>query len=99
MEKEIEREQRLTAVEQRSKSNSHRLDKIERRQDEQEELIKTVAVLANRQQTVETDVKEIKLDVKKIAGKPAQRWEAIVDKLIWAVLAAVVAFLLTQIGL
>lgn len=99
MEHIIETEQRITAVEQRAKSNTHRLDDVERRQNDLDELVKTVAVLAARQQTVETDVKEIKLDVKKISAKPAQRWEAIVDKLIWAVLAAVVAFLLARIGL
>ena len=99
MEHIIETEQRITAVEQRSRSNTHRLDDVERRQNNLDELVKTVAVLATRQQTVETDVKEIKLDVKKISSKPAQRWEAIVDKLIWAVLAAVVAFLLARIGL
>ncbi len=99
MEHIIETEQRITAVEQRAKSNTHRLDDVERRQNDLDELVKTVAVLAARQQTVETDVKEIKLDVKKISSKPAQRWEAIVDKLIWAVLAAVVAFFLARIGL
>lgn len=99
MEHIIETEQRITVVEQRAKSNTHRLDDVERRQNDLDELVKTVAVLAARQQTVETDVKEIKLDVKKISSKPAQRWEAIVDKLIWAVLAAVVAFFLARIGL
>ena len=31
--------------------------------------------------------------------KPARRWDAIVDKAIWAVLAAVIAFFLAKIGL
>ncbi len=31
--------------------------------------------------------------------KPGKRWEAIVDKVIWAVCAAVIAFLLARIGL
>ena len=31
--------------------------------------------------------------------KPGKRWDAIVDKAIWAVLAAVIAFLLARIGL
>lgn len=30
---------------------------------------------------------------------PKKRWDAIVDKAIWAVLAAVIAFLLAKIGL
>ena len=31
--------------------------------------------------------------------KPGKRWDAIVDKAIWAVLAAVIAFLLAKVGL
>ena len=31
--------------------------------------------------------------------KPKKRWEAIVDKSVWAVLAAVIAFVLARIGL
>ena len=33
------------------------------------------------------------------AAKPGRRWEAIVDKSVWAVLAAVIAFVLDRIGL
>lgn len=33
------------------------------------------------------------------AMKPVKRWDAIVDKAIWAVLAAVIAFILTKVGL
>lgn len=32
-------------------------------------------------------------------NKPAKRWEAIVDKTIWAVLAALIAFVLGRVGL
>ena len=32
-------------------------------------------------------------------AKPAKRWDAIVDKAIWAVLAAVIAFVLAKVGL
>ena len=58
-----------------------------------------VDVLANRQETVETDVKEIKADVKVLTEKPGKRWDGIVDKLIWAVLAAVLGFVLARIGI
>lgn len=34
-----------------------------------------------------------------LEAKPGQRWESIVDKVIWAVCAAVIAFLLARIGL
>ena len=96
-EKDIEH--RLTEVEGRSKSNKHRLDDLERRQDNLDDLVSTVKVLAVREENVENDVKEIKNDVKSIKDKPGQRWDAVVDKVIWAVLAAVIAFFLGRIGL
>lgn len=34
-----------------------------------------------------------------IEAKPGKRWDGIVDKAVWAVLAAVIAFLLGRIGL
>ena len=61
---DMEHERRLTEVEERSKSNSHRLDDIEKRQDNLDELVSTVKVLAVREETVEKDVKEIKSEVK-----------------------------------
>ena len=96
---EPEYEQRLTEVEERAKSNSHRLDEVEKRQDDLDELVSTVKVLAVREENVETDVKEIKSDVKSLTNKPAQRWDRMVEKAIWAVVAAVVGFMLAQIGL
>ena len=96
---ETEYEHRLTEVEERAKSNSHRLDEVEKRQDDLDELVSTVKVLAVREENVETDVKEIKSDVKSLTNKPAQRWDSMVLKVIWAVVAAVVGFMLAQIGL
>ena len=96
---EMECEHRLTEVEERAKLNSHRLDEVEKRQDDLDELVSTVKVLAVREENVETDVKEIKSDVKSLTNKPAQRWDSMVEKTIWAVVAAVVGFMLAQIGL
>ena len=96
---EHEYECRLIKVEERSKSNSHRLDEVERRQDDLDKLVSSVSVLAAKQEQVETDVKEMKADVKTLIGKPARRWDAMVDKVLWAVVAAVIAFALGRIGL
>ena len=92
-------EHRLAEVEELAKSNSHRLDEVEKRQDDLDELVSTVKVLAVREENVETDVKEIKSDVKSLTNKPAQRWDRMVEKVIWAVAAAGVGFMLAQIGL
>lgn len=95
----MEIEHRLTEVESRSKSNTHRLDEMEKRQDDLDELVSTVKVLADREVRVENDVKEIKDDVKSIKQKPIKRWDSIVDKIILTIVAAIIGFLLAQLGL
>lgn len=95
---DISIEHRLTEVEQQSKSHARRLDEVEKRQDNLDELVSTVKVLAVREEKVETDVAEIKADVKSLTNKPAQRWEAMVEKIMLTVVAALVGFILAQIG-
>ena len=92
-------ERRLTEVEDRAKSNSHRIDELERRQDTLDELVGTVKVLAVRERQVEIDVKEIKSDVKTLAGKPARRWELLVSEILTVLIAAIVGFILARLGL
>lgn len=96
---DMEIEHRLTAVEDRASSNTKRLDDMEKRQDNLDELVSTVKVLAVREETVEKDVKEIKSEVKSLANKPVQRWDGLVDKIILTIVAAVVGFILAKIGL
>ena len=96
---EREFEHRLTTVEDRSKSNTHRLDEMERRQDNLDELVGTVKVLAVREENVENDVKEIKSDVKSLTSKPAKRWDSLVNQIITIVVAAIAGFILAKLGL
>lgn len=95
---DIEYEHRLTAVEDRSKSNTERLEAVEKRQDNLDELVSTVKVLAVREENVEKDVSEIKTDVKTLTNKPAKRWDDLVDKVVMLVVGGIVGFILTQIG-
>lgn len=92
-------EHRLTEVEERSKSNTKRIDKLSERQDSLDELVGTVKVLATREENVENDVKEIKSDVKSLTDKPGKRWDSLVEKIVLAIAAAIVGFLLSKIGL
>jgi predicted nucleic acid-binding Zn-ribbon protein len=96
---EVKIEHRLTEVEERAKSNSHRLDEVEKRQDNLEKLTSTVEVLAVREKNVENDVKEIKSDVKSLTSKPAKRWDSLVNQLITIAVAAIAGFILAKFGL
>ena len=95
----MEHERRLTEVEERAKSNSHRIDKVEKQQDEFVDLVTSVKILAEREQNVENDVKEIKSDVKSLTSKPGKRWDSLIDKITVAIIGAVIGLLLSQIGL
>lgn len=87
----------LERVDQRGKSNTHRIEDLETRQDNLDKLVTSVEVLATRQETVETDVKEIKGDVKALAEKPGKRWDGIVDKLIWLLVSGGLGYFLARI--
>lgn len=95
---DLQHEERLTKVEERSKSNSHRLDEVERRQNKLDELVSAVNVLAVREKNVEDDVKEIKNDVKTLTNKSGKLWDGMVEKIIMIVVAAVVGFFLAHFG-
>lgn len=95
----MEIEHRLTEVESRSKSNAHRLDEMEKRQDDLDELVSTVKVLADREVRVENDVKEIKDDVKSLKMKPLKRWDSVVNTVLIALVTAIAGFLLARLGL
>lgn len=92
-------ERRLTAVEDRSRGNQRRLEKVEKAQEDITELVKSVASIAQRQEDMDGDMKEIKADVKTLAGKPAQRWESIVEKVLLTAVAALVGWCLVRLGL
>ena len=96
---EIELERRLCAVEDRSKSNSHRLKTVEERQEDMTQLVTSVAAIAQKQLDMDEDVKEIKTEVKAINLKPAKRWEGIVEKAILAAVSVLVAYMAVKLGL
>ena len=96
MENEIEH--RLTEVEERSKSNTYRLAEVEKRQDNLDDLVSTVKVLAVREENVENNVKEIKSDVKSLTDKPAKKWDNLVNQVISILVAGIVGFILAKFG-
>ena len=96
---DIEHEKRLTQVEELAKTNARRIENIEKRQNNLDELVGTVKALAVREENVESDVKEIKSDVKSLTGKSSKRWDNLVDKIIVTVAAAIIGFILARLGL
>lgn len=48
---------------------------------------------------INSKLDELTIMVKDLSGKAGKRWESLVEKALWAVVAAVIAFLLAKIGL
>ena len=65
-------EERMTEVEQRCKSNTHRIDELAGDVKVLADLTASVKVLATKQENVEAVVREIKTDVKALTEAPAR---------------------------
>jgi len=90
---------KLTEVEERSKGNSRRIETLEKKVDN---LSDVVSVLQSMQKDLEhltKDVNETKSDVKQLMEKPGKRWDALVEKILWGIVGAVLTFLLAKGGL
>ena len=98
MEEKLSNEHRLTAVENRAKSNTIRIDALEKRVDDTEKLATSIAVIAEKQNQMGSDISNIKTNLQKLAEVPGKRWEGVVEKVIALVIAGVVAYMLTKLG-
>lgn len=71
-----------------------RVDKVEQKQDDLDKIVSAFEVLSTKQETIEKDVGEIKSDVKLLTLKPAKLWDGLVEKIIFGIAGAVIAYLL-----
>lgn len=88
----------IIKTEERSRSNTHRIDQLEERQDSFDQLVRSVAVMATKQESMERDLGEIKRDVKTISDRPGKRWDAVVDKILLCIIGAIMAYILAKVG-
>ena len=96
---DLEHERRLTQVEQRAKSNTYRLEKLEESTEAINRLATSMEVMASKQEQVAETVEKLDGKVTALEEKPVKRFDGLVDKIIWAVCGAVITFLLARFGL
>lgn len=86
-------------MEDEHKRQNKRISDLEERVEDISALTASVSSLA---QSVEAMAKAQEKQGKRLEAleqKPAKRWDTLVDKIIWAVAAALISFLLARIGL
>lgn len=80
----------IADVESRAKSNTHRLDKMEKRQDNLDKLVAAVAGVQKDLEHTQQDVGEIKSNVKAMMDAPRKHWDAAVVAIITGVVSALI---------
>lgn len=87
---EVDIEHRLTQNEQRAKSNTHRIDKLEPIVNEIHTMSETMVRLVSEVQHTNENVSEIKEKVDVLESKPSARMEQIKTAIIAAISSAII---------
>jgi predicted transcriptional regulator len=90
---------KLQETTDRSIRNEGRIKKLEGENAVLHQLATSVAVMAEQLKTMNTSVSALTDEVEELKEKPSKRWESLVEKVIWAVVAALLGFAFAQIGL
>lgn len=87
---QIQYEHRLTEVENRSKSNTYRLDDVEKTLKENTDLIVSIKDLALETKHMREDLNETIQRLDKLENKDGEKW----DKFKWLIVAGLVTLIL-----
>ena len=89
----------LADVQQRTHSNTRRIEVLEKGQADLNQLVTSVALIAQKQEQMEHGIDEIRGDVRTLLQKPARRWESIVEIIFKVVLTALITTALIKLGI
>jgi len=89
----------LADVQQRTHSNTRRIEVLEKGQADLNQLVTSVALIAQKQEQMEHGIEEIRGDVRTLLQKPARRWESIVEIVFKVVLTALITTALIKLGI
>ena len=95
----METVKQIAEIEQRSKSNTRRIEVLEEGQAQLNELVTSVAVIAEKQNEMAGKISNIQDEVKQLVSRPGKRWESLIGYIIGAVVTALVSFLFFKIGM
>lgn len=92
-------EVKLQEIDDRARSNSRRIEALEEHIERQDELIRSVAVMAEKQNEMDKSLGEIKSDIKQIKDKPAKRWDSVIEKILLCIVTGIVGYIFVKLGL
>ena len=96
---DLEHERRLSDVEGLAKSNSERLGRLEEFTTVLNRLATAVEVMATKQKHLGESVDRLTGKVEALEAEPAKKWRFVVEKSIYFVVGAIIAYMLSRVGL
>ena len=90
---------KLQETTDRSIRNEGRIKKLEDENGTLHSLATSVAVMAEQMKQMNRSVTTLTEEMEEMKEKPGKRWDALIDKAIWGIAGAILAYFLTQIGL
>ncbi len=95
MDNAVDVEHRLTEVEQRTKSNTHRLEEHDKKLDDITDLVLSVKELAMETKHMREDLNETIQRLSKLESKDADKW----DKFKWLIVAGMITIILGYLAI
>lgn len=80
-------------------SLKHRMTEVEQANQALNRLATAVEVMATKQETMSKSVDKLTSKVESLEAEPGKKWRFVVEKSIYFVVGAVIAYLLSQVGL
>lgn len=99
MEQQLNFEHRLTSLEDRTKSHTRRLEKLEESTEAINKMAISIEKMVMKQETMNGNINKLTTDVEALKAEPAKRWKFVVEKAIYFVIAAIMGFFLAKFGM
>lgn len=90
---------KLQETTDKANRNEGRIKRLEGENESLHKLATSVAVMAEQLKNISTNVSTLTDKVEEIEEKPAKRWDSLVSNIICVAVGAVVAFILSKLGL
>jgi predicted transcriptional regulator len=90
---------KLQETTDRSLRNEGRIKKLEDENGTLHSLATSVAVMAEQMKQMNKSVTTLTDEMEELKEKPGKRWDALIDKILWGVAGAILAYFLAKIGL
>lgn len=84
----------LTEVDTRSKSNTRRIECLEKSTDVLNRLATSIEVMATKQETMSDNIEKMDAKITVLEEKPAKRWDSIVTAIISSVVGIILGAIL-----